>query len=350
MASSSSSSSTDLFVADYPVGVESRVQDVIQLLKLNTQILEEPIIIVIWGVGGSGKTTIAKAVYNKIHHHFEAKSFLLNVRNVWQQDNGEVSLQQQLLSDIYKTTDIKKIETVESGKIILQEMLPQKRIVLVLDSVNKLDQLDALCGSRKWFGQGSIIIITSRDKQVLRSFGVEHAYEMKQLNIYESLELFSWYAFNQPNPIEDFADLSTDVVEYSGGSPLALQIIGSFYFTRRRKEERKSVIEKLKHAPHRNFFEVIKLCFDDLSDNDVQNIFLDIASNLVGMDHDDVIKILKDSGHSAENGIRVLVQRRLVTVDSKNRIGMHDSLQIFGREMIRQGSASEVRYDSLDST
>ncbi|CAI8613795.1 unnamed protein product [Vicia faba] len=68
---------TDLFVADYPVGVDSRVQDVIQLL--NSQESKDPVLIGIWGMGGIGKTTIARAIYNRIRHDFKANSFLLNV-------------------------------------------------------------------------------------------------------------------------------------------------------------------------------------------------------------------------------------------------------------------------------
>ncbi|PNY10502.1 disease resistance protein (TIR-NBS-LRR class), partial [Trifolium pratense] len=81
---------TDLFVPGHPVGLESRVQDVIQLL--NRQQSKDTLLLGIWGMGGIGKTTIAKATYNKIRHDFEAKSFL-NVREVWEQDNGEVYLQ-----------------------------------------------------------------------------------------------------------------------------------------------------------------------------------------------------------------------------------------------------------------
>ncbi|KEH22566.1 disease resistance protein (TIR-NBS-LRR class) [Medicago truncatula] len=334
MASSSSSSSTNLFVADHPVGVESRVQEVIQLL--NTEPSEETRVIGICGTGGIGKTTIAKAVYNKIHHHFEAKSFLLNVRQVWEQDNGEVSLQQQLLSDIYKTTDIKKIETVESGKMILQEMLPQKRMLLVVDNVNEQHQLDALCISCKWFGQGSIIIITTRHSYML----YYRVYKMEPMNIHESLELFSLYAFKQPNPIEDFADLSREVVMNCHGLPLSLEVIGSFLLTTRRKTEWNSVLEKLQqinrmyHLSHARVQEIIRISFHGLRDGDVENMFLDIALNLCGMDQDDVIKILKDSVYySAEIRIRVLLQRRLVTVDSKNRICMYGPVQHFGRDI-----------------
>ncbi|GAU38593.1 hypothetical protein TSUD_266320 [Trifolium subterraneum] len=326
---------TELFVADHPVGVESRVQEVIQLL--NSQKSKDPLLLGIWGMGGIGKTTIAKAVYNKIRHDFEAKSFLLNVREVWKLDNDKVSLQQRLLSDIYKTTKI-KIDTVESGKIILQEKLRKKRIFLVMDDVNKLDQLNALCGNRKWFGEGSRIIITTRDDDLLSRLEVDHVYRMKEMDENESCELFNWHAFKQPIPGEGFTSLSRDVVKYSGGLPLALQVIGSFLLTKRRQREWNSVLEKRKLIPNDEVLEKLKISFDGLSDDDMKDIFLDIAFFFIGMDREDVTEILKDCGHFSEIGISVLLQQSLVTVDRKNKIGMHDLLRDMGREIVRKKS------------
>ncbi|XP_039688481.1 disease resistance protein RUN1 isoform X2 [Medicago truncatula] len=60
---------TDLFIADNPVGVDSRVQDMIQLLE--TQQSNDALLLGMWGMGGIGKTTIAKSIYNKIGRNFE---------------------------------------------------------------------------------------------------------------------------------------------------------------------------------------------------------------------------------------------------------------------------------------
>ncbi|KAK7349946.1 hypothetical protein VNO77_07868 [Canavalia gladiata] len=155
---------TDLFVTDNPVGVQSRVQDMIQLLDL--KLSNDVILIGMWGMGGIGKTTIAKAIYNEIGRDFGDRSFLANIREVWGQDAGQVSLQKQLLFDICKETKT-MIHNIESGKNILMERLCHKSILLVLDDVNEMDQLNAFCGSRKWFGAGSRIIITTRDKRIL---------------------------------------------------------------------------------------------------------------------------------------------------------------------------------------
>ncbi|CAI8594231.1 unnamed protein product [Vicia faba] len=60
---------TDLFVADNPVGVESRVQDTTQQLGIEQS--NNVLLLGMWGMGGTGKTTIAKAIYNKIGRNFE---------------------------------------------------------------------------------------------------------------------------------------------------------------------------------------------------------------------------------------------------------------------------------------
>ncbi|XP_020221375.1 LOW QUALITY PROTEIN: TMV resistance protein N-like [Cajanus cajan] len=324
---------TELFVADNPVGVEPRVQEIVQLLDQKPS--NDVLLLGMWGMGGIGKTTIAKAIYNKIGRNFEGRSFLANIREVWRQDAGQVNLQEQLLFDINKETKT-RIRNVESGKNILKKILSYKKVLLVLDDVNELDQLNALCGSDKWFAPGSRIIITTRDQDILRG-RVDILYTMKGMDEGESIELFSWHAFKQASPRENFTQLSRNVIMYSGGLPLALEVLGCYLFDMK-VAEWENVLEKLKRIPNHQIQKKLKISYDGLNDDTERDIFLDIACFFIGMDRNDVVHILNGCGLFAENGIRVLVERSLVIIDNKNKLQMHDLIRDMGREIIRANS------------
>ena len=68
---------TRLFVAKYPIGVNSRAKAIELLLDVES---DDVRMVGIHGLGGIGKTTIARAVYNRIVDHFEGSCLLENVR------------------------------------------------------------------------------------------------------------------------------------------------------------------------------------------------------------------------------------------------------------------------------
>jgi len=213
----------------------------------------------------------------------------------------------------------------------LKEKLAKNRVLFVLDDVNELEQRKALCGSREWFGPGSRIIITTRDMHLLRLCRVDQVYAIQEMNESESLELFSWHAFKQPIPIEDFATHSTDVVAYSGRLPLALEVLGSYLSDC-------EITEWQKCIPHDQVQKKLKVSFDGLKVATEKQIFLDIACFFIGMGQNDAIQILNGCGFFADIGIKVLVERSLVTVDSRNKLRMHDLLRDMGRQIIYEES------------
>ncbi|XP_058746807.1 disease resistance protein RUN1-like [Vicia villosa] len=314
--------------------------DMIQLLEKDIQQTNDVLLLGMWGMGGVGKTTIAKAVYNKIGRNFDGRCFLANIREAWEENGSQVNLQERLLFDIFKEMTT-KIQNIENGKIILKDRLRHKRVLIVLDDVNTLDQLNALCGSHKWFGSGSRIIITTRDRHILRGNRVNQVYKMKHMEESESIKLFSWHAFKQASPTEDFAEISRNVVEYSGGLPLALEVLGSHLFDRGITEWH-NVLEKLKRIPNNHVQKKLKISYDGLNDDTEKEIFLDIACFFIGMNRNDVMLVLNGCGLFAEIGISILVERSLVTVDDKNQLGMHDLLRDMGREIIREKSPEEL--------
>ncbi|MED6176056.1 hypothetical protein PIB30_084252 [Stylosanthes scabra] len=329
---------TELFIADHPVGVTSHVQNVVNLLM--EQQSKDVLLLGICGMGGIGKTTIAKALYNQLGRKFDCKCFLLNIREVWEQDNGQVSLQVRLLSDIYKTTKI-QIRSTEAGKLELKNRLCHKKVLLVLDDIDKVEQMNALCGSHEWFGSGSCIVITTRDEHLVKIRGVDPIiYRLKEMVDSEAIELFSWHAFKQAYPDEKFSVLTKEVVDYSSGLPLALEVLGS-YLCDREIEVWKNALGRLKKIPNHKIQEKLRISYDNLAYDTEKEIFLDIACFFIGMDRSDVIQILNDCGLYAVDGINVLRERSLVTVDNANKLGMHNLLRDMGREIIRQQSPDE---------
>lgn len=59
---------------------------------------------------------------------------------------------------------------------MIQNSLRFKRVLMVLDDVDDLGQLEYLVGDHDWFGRGSRIIITTRDKHLLNAHRVNDLY------------------------------------------------------------------------------------------------------------------------------------------------------------------------------
>ena len=160
----------------------------------------------IYGMGGLGKITLARIVYDQFYSHFEGSSF---IANVWEdsQKHGLPRLQKQLLVDILKEKEI-NIQNVYEGVNMIKKRLCRKKVLLVIDDVNHLEQLEKLVGEKNWFGLGSWIIITTRDEHVLVQHGVLKRYKLKVLNNDDALKLFCLKAFKMEQPKEGYMQLS----------------------------------------------------------------------------------------------------------------------------------------------
>ena len=321
------------------VGIESSVQ---KLISSYLGFENNVGMIGIYGIGGLGKTTLARVVYDNFRSHFEGSSFIANVRE-GSKNLGLSRLQQQLLANILEDKNI-VINNVYDGVYMIRERLVRKKVLLVIDDVDQLDQLKNLAGDHRWFGKGSCIIITTRDERVLIQHEVLERYKPDGLDSDDASKLFCLSAFKNEQPKEDYMKCSQEVVEYANGLPLAIVTLGSF-FVGRTIEEWQCALDGFKKT-ERKIFDVLKISYDGLNAQDLKDIFLDVVCFLRGMKKDQVIEILNNFGFNARYGISVLMEKSLLTMDDDEYLGMHDLLQEMGKQIIRQESGEHPEKQS----
>eukprot|EP00261_Vitis_vinifera_P032198 XP_019073441.1 PREDICTED: TMV resistance protein N-like [Vitis vinifera] len=314
------------------IGMDYRLEEMEEIFPQIIDPLSNDVRMVgIYGFGGIGKTTMAKVLYNRIGAQFMIASFIANVRED-SKSRGLLYLQKQLLHDILPRRK-NFIRNVDEGVHMIKDRLCFKKVLLVLDDVDDLNQLEALAGDHSWFGPGSRIIVTTRDKHLLELHGMDALYEAKKLDHKEAIELFCWNAFKQNHPKEDYETLSNSVVHYVNGLPLGLKILGCFLYGKTVRQW-ESELQKLQREPNQEIQRVLKRSYDELDDTQ-QQIFLDIACFFNGEEKDFVTRILDACNFYAESGIGVLGDKCFVTI-LDNKIWMHDLLQQMGREIVRQ--------------
>ncbi|KAH1045332.1 hypothetical protein J1N35_036116 [Gossypium stocksii] len=218
-----------------------------------------------------------------------------------------------------------------------------------------IDQID--CFGVKHFGDGSKIIVTSRDRQVFKNGGVDKIHDVRKLNENDSLQLFSTFAFKLLNPPADFRDLSNKFIKYARGSPLALRVLGSKLYKKSRKEW-ESEVDKLKEYSQPKISQILRSSFDELDELD-KNIFLDTVTFFKGTCKEDVEKTLSCCYKGALCGISNLIGKCLLEIkhfreptDLLQRlvsepIDVHDMLEEMGKDIVRKESIDPGKRSRL---
>uniref|UniRef100_K7N1C8 ADP-ribosyl cyclase/cyclic ADP-ribose hydrolase n=1 Tax=Glycine max TaxID=3847 RepID=K7N1C8_SOYBN len=328
-------SSKDLSREMFIVGREYRVKELKLLLDLESR--DITCLLGIHGTGGIGKTTLAKALYDSIYKQFDGTSFL----NVGETSNPKTDLkhlQEKLLSEILEDDKI-HWRNIEEGTAKIERRLGFKRVLIVLDNVDDIKQLNNLAGKCAWFGPGSRIIITTRDKHLLDLGEVEKRYEVKMLDEKESLELFCHYAFRKSCPESNYKDLSNRAMSCCKGLPLALEVLGSHLF-KKNVDVWKDALDRYEKSPHGNVQKVLRISYDSLFRHE-KSIFLDVACFFKGQRLDYVKTVLDASDFSSGDGITTLVNKSLLTVDY-DCLWMHDLIQDMGREIVKEKAYNKI--------
>ncbi|XP_070662304.1 disease resistance protein Roq1-like [Malus domestica] len=172
-------------------------------------------------------------------------AYLLNLKllvffKIVREDSEKYGLdhmQNKLLRKILGDENL-NIDTLSIGSELVKKRLLGTKVLIVLDDVNHVSQLELLVGDHVHFGPGSRIIITTRDRRILKKkVDVDKIYKVTRLQHDDALELFHLNAFKNSSTISDYTELSRIVVGYVGGIPLALRVLGSLFLHCESKED-----------------------------------------------------------------------------------------------------------------
>ena len=202
----------------------------------------------------------------------------------------------------------------------------------------KLEQIEALAGGLDWFGPGSRVIITTRDKHLLACHGITSTHAVEGLNETEALQLLRRMAFKNDKVPSSYEDTLNRVVTYASGLPLAIVTIGANLFGRK-VEDWKRTLDEYENIPDKDIQRILQVSYDALNEKD-QSVFLDIACCFKGCVWAEVRELLHAHyGHCIEHHVGVLAEKSLIGHwEYDTYVTLHDLIEDMGKEVVRQES------------
>ncbi|KAL0304782.1 UNVERIFIED_CONTAM: putative disease resistance protein RGA3 [Sesamum angustifolium] len=248
--------------------VVGREEDVSMIVDMLVNPNDEGVSVVpIVGMGGLGKTTFARLIFNdqQTVKHFHKRIWVCVSQNF----DSTTNLFKRILESV--TNNVVKVEGREAILQKLKEELKDKRFLLVLDDLWNDEQQywedfrSSLVGINS--ANGNFIIVTTRSKRVASIVNPRYQHSLGILSDDDCWDIIKMRAFsNEVEVSEHLENIGRKIAGKCGGLPLAANMIGG---TLQRKEidDWTSVLQSGfsdSNGDTSGVLQVLKLSFDRL--------------------------------------------------------------------------------------
>ncbi|XP_071719182.1 putative disease resistance RPP13-like protein 1 [Rutidosis leptorrhynchoides] len=216
---------TSLIDKSTVLGREADTEALIAKLLEDEDLNRKVSVMSIVGLGGIGKTTLAKILYNdeKVKAGFELRA--------WVYVSQEFDVL-KISNAIYRAVngEEKTFDDLDLLHVALKEKLSKKRFLVVLDDVWNEDQSQWELLKSPFVGgyPGSKIIVTTRSRTVALMMDSVQLYDLKLLSDEIGMSLLAYSAMNEENfdKYPSLKVIAEGIVKKCNGLPLALVALG----------------------------------------------------------------------------------------------------------------------------